>query len=338
MEKKCSLSFRDISLHRPVLYGVGALLVMLFHTEMPLNGPLLPLKYIRIFSAVGVEIFVLLTIPGLYRSLERDPNVWRFWKRRLSRILPTALIIYLLHYGPQAGGGAGLLWRLFMLSYWTGEAVHWFVPFILTIYLFYPLLHRLIKDHRWALWLLLALSVAASGCLGILPAEWVKVCGKAVSRLPILFVSCLITPAFHREEKIPLWTLPALLAVSIAVMPLKSLIRIPYFIRMVCYIPLSMFLVLLISLLCRYTARCGLGRFAYRCLAFVGNVSLEFYLTFELLRGWLYELPGVVAGETTLMRIELAAMPIALIMAVLLKHLGQFLIDQFGKIRIPEAP
>lgn len=67
MKRSAHLTWLDVSRHRPVLYGFAALWIVFFHMEckVPAAGLLLPVSVFQSIGACGVEMFVLLTGPGL---------------------------------------------------------------------------------------------------------------------------------------------------------------------------------------------------------------------------------------------------------------------------------
>lgn len=65
--------------------GLSILAVMFFHfgIEMPL------LHTISLYGWIGVDMFIFLSAIGLCFSLEKNPCITDYYKRRLLRILPT---------------------------------------------------------------------------------------------------------------------------------------------------------------------------------------------------------------------------------------------------------
>ena len=161
---------------RNELFGFSIISIMIFHfcedTEKANPSAVLSALvwgYNLLLGSVGVEIFLFLSGMGLFYSLSRDARITRFYRKRLTRILPTYLLF----------GGAGWLaldilirnagWARFgldfsMLSFWTdGVRLVWYIALILALYLVFPLLYRLINTSDAFAVVLIAAVFA--GCL-----------------------------------------------------------------------------------------------------------------------------------------------------------------------------
>lgn len=85
-----------ISTYRSQIMGVSIIWIMLYH--MPyineLAGTIIGSAILIGFC--GVDIFFFLSAFGLFFSLQRNPKIHDFYKKRLVRILPAYLIILLI--------------------------------------------------------------------------------------------------------------------------------------------------------------------------------------------------------------------------------------------------
>lgn len=339
MKKAVRLSWLDVSRHRPVLYGFAALWIVFLHMEytVPSAGALLPLRVFQSLGACGVEIFVLLTGAGLYRSMERDPDILVFYKKRFTRVFVPAVIVGLVHFGVSAGSLLHWLACSLYFPYWLGIDTLWYVSFILTMYLLYPFLHRIQKRQPRGLWALMLITAAGALAASTVRTEWTETCIRGVSRIPVFLLGCILAPRLERGMEFPLWLTPAALAGFVGFYLLAQ--RFPgalYFWRTLGYVCLAVFLILLITWLCE---RCRLGapgRFIYRCFAFCGGISLEIYLLFDRICGWLRRLPEYAAGGISLLKLEALALVLTILLGWLLSRMCRNLIKDFNPLDTPE--
>lgn len=139
-----------ISRSRTLVMGIAILMVMYFHFPHAIP-PILSLA--KRCGYWGVDIFFFVSGYGIYYSLGNECNsCWNFYKRRLLRILPSAMLAGWLFYHPSTGTLLGL---------------HlWYIKGILIVYLFSPFLYKLIRhiSMKWLValgivWMLIYLSL-----------------------------------------------------------------------------------------------------------------------------------------------------------------------------------
>lgn len=146
--------YGSVSAHRQELMGFSALLILLFHEWVPVLQETAVLAdvehYLKLTGFFGVDIFFFLSGMGLYRSMEKDPNLLRFWSRRFGRIfLPYAAMAYLIGYS-RGWSPVELLKALCGYSFYAKSiyTLLWFTPAIATVYLVYPLYYRLLRRSK----------------------------------------------------------------------------------------------------------------------------------------------------------------------------------------------
>lgn len=161
---------------RNELFGFSIISIMIFHfcedTEKANPSAVLSAfvwGYNLLLGSVGVEVFLFLSGMGLFYSLSRDGRLTRFYRKRLTRILPT----YLLFGGAgwlaldviiRRAGWARFGWDFSMLSFWTeGVRLVWYIALILALYLIFPLLYRLINTSD--AFAVVLIAAAGAGCL-----------------------------------------------------------------------------------------------------------------------------------------------------------------------------
>ena len=316
---------KDVSRRRGVIYGVAALWILFCHTitEIPDSALFAPLKWLRFNGSSGVEIFVLLSALGLYHSMERNPDVRGFYWRRFWRVAPAGFLVTAIGFGLYDGRFSDWLCAVTFFPYWFGKSGLWYVPFILTLYLVYPLIYRLQKKHPRALWGLLVATVALSAffCYGLFPDGELHYL-MPVMRFPIFIIGCILGPWAERGGRIPRWTAPACLAAYLAI----ALVGYPAgveqeFLRSVSYIFLAGFTIIATTRVAGWLTRGTFGRLAYAFLNFCGDVSLEIYLIYLRLLYFMQQYPPYLEGRVGSLKLECVAVLLTLILSYALRKL-----------------
>lgn len=156
--QKRTFNLFSVSEARNVIFGIATLWIGLFHSAGLSLAPYFGkgflnscFVFVRSKGNVGVDMFLLLSGIGLYFSFSNDSNIKNFWKKRLMRVLPTALLIGTIYFSIRYITGresTGLLFYLsrvsFLHFFFTGERVFWFISLILVLYLLFPLIYKAI--------------------------------------------------------------------------------------------------------------------------------------------------------------------------------------------------
>lgn len=338
MKRFDRLTWTDVSRHRAVLYGFAALWIAFLHMECALpSGRLMqPLKIFKDLGACGVEIFVLLTGAGLYRSMERDPDILHFYAKRFARVFVPAVIVGLLHFGSHAGGLLRWLACSLYFPYWLGVDTLWYVAFILTMYLLYPFVYRIQKRRPRLLWAFLAASALFALTASMVRNDWTETCLRGVARIPVFLSGCMLAPRLERGLTFPRWLTPGALAGFFAFYLVARIIPVAtYFWRTLGYVCLALFAILAITWLCSRVRLGAPGRFVYRFLAFCGGISLEIYLLFDRLGVWTRLLPDYVDGGIGSLKLELFTLALTILAGWLLSRMCRSLISDFSRIDAP---
>ena len=134
------------------------LFVILFHVALDRGDPFYGL---RRCGNVGVDIFLFLSGVGLWFSWVKTPDVLRFYRRRLLRIVPTWIVVATAFYMPDYLGARRFSRSLVDLigditinwDFWLhDELTFWYVPAIMALYLVAPWYMRLVQSrpvYRW---------------------------------------------------------------------------------------------------------------------------------------------------------------------------------------------
>lgn len=134
----------DISKYRSSIMGFAMIWVVLYHYQI--EGVL---RYPFGFGFTGVDLFMLCSGLGLFYSYDKNPDTFRFYRKRFLRIVPTYFLVGLI-VGAINGNFSftEYLWKFSTLGFWTdGTYYDWFIPGIILLYLLYPFIHNtLFKD------------------------------------------------------------------------------------------------------------------------------------------------------------------------------------------------
>ena len=274
---------RQISRQRLPLYGVAALGILLLHLKLtfPAGAAFEPARWLSNNGLCGVDVFVLLSGMGLYRSLQARFDLKRFYLRRIARVAVPGALVAAVFSALNGDSSRVFLGRTFFFSFWAGDAgALWFVAFILAMYLIYPAVFVIQRRFPRAAWALFPISAVAAWAVGRLFPGWASACGSAVYRVPAFLLGCLLAPAIHRGARWPWWSPLALLAgyAALSVGNIRGWVVVDYFRLCMSYICLSLAACLLLSrLFARMSARPA-GRGVRATLSMVGTVSLEIYM------------------------------------------------------------
>lgn len=333
-------SFRKISKHRQFIYGFAALWIVFYHmnTKIPNRGAWIPLSFFQSTGACGVEVFLLLTGLGLYRSMKKDPRLGSFYGKRFVRVFLPSFIVMAVYNVFLSHRLIGYLGSITFFGQWLGVNTIWYVTFILTMYLFYPLIHRLIDKRKGVLCAGAVFFFALAFLLEGLPNGPGNAVLRMVSSIPIFLVGCAAAPLFERNQPLSKWALicPVVIAVPLLCI-LKKMARKGYLysFRALSYFFYAIVLVIVLSIIAELLSRRKMGRLVYRLFAFCGQISLEIYLLFSRVRELLSRLPGFNVHACGGLKLDIASAICALILAVALQSLVQAIVKAFGNVRVP---
>lgn len=281
-----SIELANISRFRAEQMGAAMLFVILFHVALDRGDPFYGL---RRCGNVGVDIFLFLSGVGLWFSWVKTPDVLRFYRRRLLRIVPTWIVVATAFYLPDYLGARRFSRSLVDLigditinwDFWLhDELTFWYVPAIMLLYLLAPWYMRLIERHAIYRWLPLLMVV---WCVMV---QWVLPIHHAVghleifwSRVPIFFIgiNCgALVKSGYKVEGDAVWLLLITFLMTFGTSLYLEQVRhghFPLFVERMLYIPFTVCSVLLMNRIFRRTPE-----WVNRAFRFVGALSLEAYL------------------------------------------------------------
>lgn len=280
-----TLQWSSPSKYRSELMGLAMLFILLFHVGGRHNETLA-----YCFSRcgnVGVDIFLFLSGIGLWFAWSKGTSLKQFYWRRYIRVYPAWLIIACLYFIPlYINGEMDLAETCMNITYYHGfwtvynELHFWYIPAIMTLYTVAPAYMTLLNRSRSWCWLPVVFMLF---CIAMRydPTLWTSLrhIEIFISRIPVFLIGINVGQWVkeRREESRDAWVMVAL---SLALSAYVCLLfegglrgRFPLFLERMAYIPLSISISLLACRMFEY-----FPFIARRCLAFIGTVSLEFYL------------------------------------------------------------
>ena len=262
------------------------LFVILFHVALDRGDPFYGL---RRCGNVGVDIFLFLSGVGLWFSWVKTPDVLRFYRRRLLRIVPTWIVVATAFYLPDYLGARRFSHSIVDLigditinwDFWLhDELTFWYVPAIMALYLVAPWYMRLIQSRPVYRWLPLLMVI---WCVMV---QWVLPIHHAVghieifwSRVPIFFIGINFGEMVRTRRQLSsdaVWLLLITFLMTFGTCLYLEQVRhgqFPLFVERMLYIPFTVCTVLVMNRIFRRTPQ-----WVNRLFRFVGALSLECYL------------------------------------------------------------
>ena len=262
------------------------LFVILFHVALDRGDPFYGL---RRCGNVGVDIFLFLSGVGLWFSWVKTPDVRRFYRRRLLRIVPTWLVVATAFYLPDYLGARRFSRSIVDLigditinwDFWLhDELTFWYVPAIMALYLVAPWYMRLVQSRPIYRWLPLLMVV---WCVMV---QWVLPIHHAVghleifwSRVPIFFIGINFGELVRTRRQLPgesVWLLLLTFLMTFGTCLYLEQVRhghFPLFVERMLYIPFTVCTVLVMNGIFR-----RMPQWVNSAFRFVGALSLEAYL------------------------------------------------------------
>lgn len=281
-----SIELANISRFRAEQMGAAMLFVILFHVALDRGDPFYGL---RRCGNVGVDIFLFLSGVGLWFSWVKTPDVLRFYRRRLLRIVPTWLVVATAFYLPDYLGARRFSHSLVDLigditinwDFWLhDELTFWYVPAIMALYLVAPWYMRLVQSRPVYRWLPLLMVI---WCVMV---QWVLPIHHAVghieifwSRVPIFFIGINFGEMVRTRRHLPgeaVWLLLITFLMTFGTCLYLEQVRhghFPLFVERMLYIPFTVCTVLVMNRIFR-----RMPQWVNSSFRFVGALSLEAYL------------------------------------------------------------
>ena len=150
--------FQLLSKYRNALMGIAALSIYFFHAWIPITlepqeSSVFYLSFLEHFlkqnGFLGVDIFFLLSGIGLTFSVEKV-SLPMFYYRRLRRIILPFVTVGIIRGIVQNWGWSVIIGNITGFNFYTKDvnSFLWFVPAILTFYLFFPAYYKLFTKSQ----------------------------------------------------------------------------------------------------------------------------------------------------------------------------------------------
>jgi len=258
--------------------GVSTLMIIACHA--PASGVVMPriLSFALNLGNYGVDLFLLLSGLGTFYALSKRSikAEWgSYYKKRCRRIFVPYLIIFipycaiLVFLGVYSIGDS--LLSLSTLEYWIYHRGAWFVSLILVLYMFSPILYRVIDTkYKWLFLLVTILAIIAICNLITISSK--NSVGdnvlSALGRVPSFLLGFGLGQSSKDGKKVSFWLLLLLAATYFVLRRVLSITNGTEWL----IIP---FILAVIVALIRWFK----GRWIDAFLNFLGKISLESYLT-----------------------------------------------------------
>lgn len=300
-----------ISRYRGQLYGLAILWVVFYHGLLsgwlvvdPGSGMLTAglNQWIRI-GDIGVDVFLLLSGMSLYFAMAKKPTLGHFMYRRLIRLyLPYVLICvwffawdYLVTRRAPLAFGVNMT----MTGLWVFGQLRvrgtWYVGGILACYFLYPYIHAFVfsgrRRHSALVRCLVLMAVAylLAWALHKYNLDYFKLVDTMVPRFPVFIFGCLLGKYVYERRQLNAvagWGAVALCFLAFYALRIgPGLIRDTWYFRLA-YLPGAISLCYLgaglMALVDRLFGKAGQA--AGRPLRHLGTISLELYLSSQMLR------------------------------------------------------
>lgn len=285
-----SIKLKDLLRFRNVWLGCAMVWIVLAHSGFKFPSELF--TTIKAWGYGGVDICLFASGIGCYFSLEKDPDLLRFWKRRISRLAPTylpfILVWCLCRTMTQGLSLPSFLGNLLGIQALTtlGSSFNWYISALLLCYLLAPYLKMLAdrlstSGHSAIMVLLLLLSV---------PFWTDDNYIIAVTRFPIFYAGILFARHCHGGAQLSIKALFLFLAATVLGFLFLSVSYTrfsdylwSYGLHWYPFLLITPGLCILISLACTILEKHHISRLFLKPLETVGRNSFEVYLVHAML-------------------------------------------------------
>ncbi len=329
-----------ISEERSVLMGIATVAVMLFHSyslrfeEIFASDFLCDVfDYIQSLGNIGVDIFLFMSAFGLYYSFSKDGDVVSFYRKRVLRIIPTAVLIAALYYLYVGTMGVfDFCKKVLLLAFFESDnRDFWFLSFILIMYIVFPLLYQVVDRYKGVGAAILIASVVVVNIVLMLRCP--ELYGRleiALTRIPIFIVGIYFGKRAKASETISIWWLVAAAFTFIFANILLYRGHFQYYCVVRYLYGLCTVAFVLIWCFVSSTARrvYGIHGASSKFFSWIGKYSLEIYLVYEKLALILRKSNIINLGSSA--TYYMVILVLTLIIAMALKYLDK----EMRKLRV----
>ena len=197
-----------LSKYRTHIMGAAMMWIMFSHTVyIGSSDVILFFHYIGIY---GVDMFLMVSGLGIYRSMRQSKSIGEFYKKRAIRILPAYLIVVICWYAffKTDVAFSDKLLSILGVNYFRGSIFHiyeffdWFIPFIAVMYLLTPLYDKIFRkvESKWKLTVLASMISPILAYIAILTGR--QVLFYSIVRIPIYLIGyCIGWFLYEKKEE-----------------------------------------------------------------------------------------------------------------------------------------
>lgn len=323
MQKK-ELNFAAISRYRSEIMGIACLWVILHHFQGDI--PFFPLKRLSVYGNAGVDIFLFISGIGLFFSFQKKQSLASFYKKRLVRLLlPYIFICVPFFVWRSLYLGQGNLWLdITQLSFPLSRMITtWYVPAILSFYLFFPLVYKLQNNKKvgnrniLVIFFSVAYLIVLLVLKNVFPVFYENV-EIALTRFVIFFIGCYFGKMVYEKKPLSVEYVALGGAYIIIWVLLRETTDLSNFWIRLSYGPLAISISLLAAYLFCFLKN---NNILLILLRFFGDHSLEVYLTHVLIYNIWRNILGVRYLSSTGRLDYLVVVAIAIVVSVIVHFL-----------------
>ena len=289
-----NFTWKTILKYRNLIYGISAIWIVLFHLVgyHRIGAPVVS-SFLSLGN-MGVDIFLFLSAIGLSFSIEKN-SLAHFYKNRFNRTFLTHILIsvpffiwmmFVINDGTLADIPL-LFENVFTISYWRGkDYVMWYIPCILVLYIFFPLLYKLHRKSKYITILMIVLSVVIELTMKHFDVAFFHHAERTLSRIPVFLMGLYVSDFVKKEKKVSSISIVVaflLVAIFMVIRPINSVFAFSdKTMNLLCerysYSVLSISVIIAGTFLINLIEKYKPTKLFIKMFSFLGGLSLEIYL------------------------------------------------------------
>lgn len=292
-EKKIKAGFSLLTKYRSAVMGLAAIWIFVFHewnNVFKMEIPFYIASRIKQFGYGGVDIFLFLSGIGLTYAIGKT-KLPGFYYRRIKRLILPFLSIAFVRAYLENWPWDGLIDNITGRGFYTISiyCFLWFVPAIMTFYLFFPIYWKLFKKIGPFVFTASALIIWTIYSFKVKDTQRADLFGFT-NRMPVFMIGILVGWLAQKKKDMPFkrkYYLPMVLLFALGLFFLEATNFNGYYLLVPtsnCCIPTLCVAVTLPFLLAKglnelecHKGTCIIGKILNKILIFFGGISLEFY-------------------------------------------------------------
>ena len=325
------MKMKDTLKYRNIWLGCAMIWIVLYHTEVYMSIGLL--RYFKGMGYGGVDICLFASGIGCYFSLNKDPEIINFFKRRFIRIAPTYWCFICIWFIYRALIGklklSAVLGNVLGIQSLTGlgNEFNWYISALLVLYILAPIFKAIVDKSKKDIHNVLMIVLL----LGISLVYWGA--DKFIiiaTRVPIFYVGMIYAKHCCEEKELKgkcIFLHIITMIVGVGIYFLFQFEFTDYLWKYGLYwypfILITPGMCIIISLAMSFLERCKWCGWISKILTLIGNYSFEIYLVHMLIfKGtkYLIETKSIIPNTN---EIWFASSAIVVCGCVLLRNISQ---------------